>query len=429
MPLFSLFSLLNENGDNTVKHKAITILIFLVSLSLAGQDLNYVRYVVDTLAAPGMHGRGYVNEGEKIASQFVYDEFMKTGLKPFGEDFYQPFSLSINTFPDTMSVWIGDQELRPGYDYTVLSLSPSVNGTYEMVWVSKDFVPEPGSIIPDYSGKAILTDISFRELNKISHLEAAGYIFLMEDKVWWHLSIGREVKDYFAVQLVRSSLSEKSNNIRLHIRNEFLEDHPARNVIGYVEGKVYPDSFMVFIAHYDHLGRMGKETYFPGAHDNASGSAMVLDLARHFSKPENRPDHSIAFMAFGAEEVGLLGSFHYVNNPLFPLENIRFLINFDMVGSGSEGISVANGINHPEVHKVLADINTDKSYLPEVLKRGEASNSDHYPFQAAGVPCFFIFTLGPECKEYHNVFDTPDILPFTKYEGLFKLMVDFIHTY
>lgn len=412
-----------------MKHKVISILAFLVGLSLAGQDLNYVRYVVDTLAAPGMHGRGYVNEGEKIASQFVYDEFMKMGLKPFGEDFYQPFSLSINTFPDTMSVWIDDQKLRPGYDYTVLSLSPSVNGTYEMIWVSKDFVPEPGSIIPDYSGKAILTDISFRELNKISHLGAAGYIFLTEDKVWWHLSNGREVKDYFAMQLVRSSLSEKSKNIRLHIRNEFLEDHPSRNVIGYVEGKVYPDSFMVFIAHYDHLGRMGKETYFPGAHDNASGTAMVLDLARHFSKPENQPDHSIAFMAFGAEEVGLLGSFHYVNNPLFPLENIRFLINFDMVGSGSEGISVANGINHPEVHKVLADINTDKNYLPEVLKRGEASNSDHYPFHAAGVPCFFIFTLGPECKEYHNVYDTPDILPFTKYEGLFKLMVDFIHTY
>jgi aminopeptidase YwaD len=414
-----------------VKHKGFVFLILLVGLNLSGQDLNYVRYVVDTLAAPGMHGRGYVNEGEKIASQFVHDEFIKAGLKPFGEDFFQSFSLSVNTFPDTMSVWIDDLELRPGYEYTVLSLSPSVDSIFELVWLSKDSIPDSNSVFPDYSGKVVISDLSTRELKKITHLGAAGYIFLKEDKVRWHVAVAREreVKDFFALEIVRTSLQEQSKNIRLRVINRFYEDYPARNVIGYIEGKAHPDSFMVFIAHYDHLGRMGKETYFPGAHDNASGTAMILDLARHYSKPENRPDYSVAFIAFGAEEAGLLGSFHYVKNPLFPLENIRFLINFDMVGSGSEGITVVNGTHHPEVFELLAAINTENKYLPDVVKRGESSNSDHFPFHDSGVPVFFIYTLGAECKEYHNVFDTPANLPFTEYEGLFRLMVDFIQRY
>ncbi|MFU8842562.1 MAG: M28 family metallopeptidase [Bacteroidales bacterium] len=414
-----------------MKNKASFILTLLLTLNLCAQDLNYVRYVVDTLSAPGMHGRGYVNEGEKIASQFVHDEFMKSGLKSFGEDYFQSFSISINTFPDTMNVWIDDRLLRPGFEYTVLSSSPSVDGTFELVWLPKDSVPDSNAIFPDYSGKVVISDLSSREIKRLSGMGAEGYIFIAEEKVRWHVAVARErdVKDYFALQILRSVLPEQSKSIQLRIRSRYYEDYPARNVIGYIEGKIQPDSFMVFIAHYDHLGRMGRETYFPGAHDNASGTAMILDLARHYSKPENRPDYSVAFMAFGAEEAGLLGSFHYLKNPLFPLENILFLINFDMVGSGSEGISVANGVNHPEIYEILAGINAEREYLPAVLKRGEASNSDHYPFHAAGVPCFFIFTLGPECKEYHNVYDTPDNLPLTEYEGLFRLMVDFVNTY
>ena len=87
---------------------------------------------------------------------------------------------------------------------------------------------------------------------------------------------------------------------------------------------------------------MGKNTFFPGANDNASGVAMLLQLANYYSKPENQPDYSICFIAFTGEELGLLGSKYYVQNPLFPLNQIKLLINMDMVGTGDEGITIVN---------------------------------------------------------------------------------------
>lgn len=100
-----------------------------------------------------------------------------------------------------------------------------------------------------------------------------------------------------------------------------------------------------------------------------------------------------------------------------------------MVGSGSEGIKVVNGTVFEKDFKKLQKINDKNNYLSKVSKRGEAANSDHYPFYYKGVPSFFIYTLGPECKEYHNVYDTPANVPFTKYNDLFKLITNFANDF
>src|SRR5690606_14083057 len=94
-----------------------------------------------------------------------------------------------------------------------------------------------------------------------------------------------------------------------------------------------------------HIGGQGRDVYFPGANDNASGTTMLLELAEHYS--QNPPDYSIVFMAFAAEEAGLLGSFHYTQNPFFPLQRIRFLINLDLLGTGDDGMMAVNGSIHP----------------------------------------------------------------------------------
>jgi Zn-dependent M28 family amino/carboxypeptidase len=170
---------------------------------------------------------------------------------------------------------------------------------------------------------------------------------------------------------------------------------------------------------------MGTDAYFPGANDNASGTAMLLNLAKYYSKPENKPDYSIAFMSFSAEEVGLLGSKYYSENPLFPLKNIKFLINLDMVGTGSEGIKIVNSTVFKTEYDKLVKINEEKKYLKTISKRGEAANSDHYYFYKNGVRSFFIYTLGKEYKEYHNINDKPP-LPLTEYEDLFRLLRNFV---
>ncbi|MCB2221368.1 MAG: M28 family peptidase [Bacteroidetes bacterium] len=406
--------------------------IFLV-LTTGAQDLDYARTVLDTLSAQGMHGRGYIMEGDKIAANFISKEFQKAGLSAFGSDYYQKFAMPINTFPDTLRLRIGQKDLVPGKDFTVLSNAASASGNYPLFWMLKDSISDVVFNTKksglDLSEKVVVTDLDLKRLQDIDDLGAAGYIFLMDKKVWWHVSIAFEVKPYFALQVLRSALIPGTNEIEVDIQNSFIENYPTQNVIGYIKGKNRPEKYMVFTAHYDHLGRMGPETYFPGANDNASGTAMILDLVRYYTQPENQPDFTLVFMAFAAEEAGLLGSSYYAMHPYFPLGNIEFLINLDMVGSGSEGIKVVNGSIFEREFKKLQKINQKNNFLPKVSKRGEAANSDHYPFYARGVPSFFIYTLGPECSEYHNIYDTPENVPFTNYKNLFSLLTHFVKTF
>ena len=118
------------------------------------------------------------------------------------------------------------------------------------------------------------------------------------------------------------------------------QDAQVANVIGVLEGDgPLADETIVIGAHYDHLGFGGYGSRNPkihavhnGADDNASGTVALLELARRLSQSDRKPARRIVFMAFSAEERGLLGSRHYVNHPLFPLENTVAMFNFDMVG-------------------------------------------------------------------------------------------------
>ena len=171
---------------------------------------------------------------------------------------------------------------------------------------------------------------------------------------------------------------------------------------------------------------MGPEVYFPGANDNASGTAMLLNLAKYYA--EHPPKYSMVFMAFGAEEAGILGSRHYVSDPHFPVKNIKFLINMDIMGTGDEGITVVNGSAHPRQFKCLVKQNEKKEYLARVKRRGPAANSDHYWFDREGVPTFFIYTMGG-IKAYHDIYDRPETLPLTEFEDVFRLIRDFADSF
>jgi Zn-dependent M28 family amino/carboxypeptidase len=173
---------------------------------------------------------------------------------------------------------------------------------------------------------------------------------------------------------------------------------------------------------------MGKNAWFPGANDNASGVAMLMDLANYYAKPENQPYWSVAFMLFSGEEAGLKGSTHYTKNPLFMPEGMNLLINLDMVGSGSDGITIVNSIAYKGLYDDMVKINSENNYLPEIKARGEACNSDHCPFYNMGVKSIFIYTMGDEHLEYHTIYDTNDDFPFTAYDGLFRLLTDYVST-
>jgi aminopeptidase YwaD len=130
------------------------------------------------------------------------------------------------------------------------------------------------------------------------------------------------------------------------------------------------------------------------------------------------------FIAFAGEEAGLLGSHYYTENPIFPLKDIQFLFNLDIMGSGEEGATVVNATLFPEQFEVLKSINEKQQYLPKVASRGPAANSDHYFFTQKGVPAFFMYTMGPN-KHYHDVYDTYEELSFNKFNGIYQLLIDF----
>jgi aminopeptidase YwaD len=152
----------------------------------------------------------------------------------------------------------------------------------------------------------------------------------------------------------------------------------------------------------------------------------LLGLAKYYSSPENQPYRSIAFIAFSGEEAGLKGSNYFIEHPLLPLEKIQMLINLDMVGSGSEGITVVNGDLFPDVMESFERINAANNYLPEIKMRGESCSSDHCPFYQKGVKSVFIYTRGPEHMAYHTPEDNSENFPFTAYNGLFDLLTDYI---
>jgi Zn-dependent M28 family amino/carboxypeptidase len=197
----------------------------------------------------------------------------------------------------------------------------------------------------------------------------------------------------------------------------------TRNVVGYIRGIQKPDSFLVVTAHYDHLGQMGEEVIFPGANDNASGVAMLLSLAKHFAS--SPPQYSMVFIALSAEETGLQGAGYFVSNPLIDLKKIRFLVNFDLAGTGEEGIKVVNGSVYKDNFDLLKKINDEKHYLKSVQSRGAACNSDHCIFYEQGVPCFYIYTLGG-IQAYHDIYDRAETLPLTEFNDYTQLMIDFL---
>lgn len=384
--------------------KLLFLLLF-TAQCVQGQSLPYARHWVDTLASPVFSGRGYVNDGQQLAADAIAREFYRLGLLAVGNDYKQWFSLEVNSLPDTVGLRINGRTLSPGLHYLVHPLSQAGAG--------KNVKPGKGA------------EIVTRKQAAERLAKGPQQPLLIETTdgplIW---SVGRDAGPQVRFIVHDSVMPAKSKRIDYIVNSQFKNFRQA-NVVGLLPGSGQPDSFILITAHYDHLGMMGRQCIFPGANDNASGTAMLLDLARHFSMPENRPHYSLLFIAFGAEEAGLVGSRFFVEeDPLVPLSAIRFVINLDLMGGGSEGITVVNAPKHPEAFAFLEKRNAEKQALAKVVARENTANSDHYPFTRKGVPAFFIYTLG-DVKAYHNPFDQAEALPFSRYEAVFGLIADF----
>ncbi|MCK9205617.1 MAG: M20/M25/M40 family metallo-hydrolase [Salinivirgaceae bacterium] len=412
-----------------MKNIQFLLIAFAISAGASmAQDSLYIRGVINQLCSEKFAGRGYVNHGDAKAAKFLSKELEKKGVLPFSSSYFQEFSFPMNTFPGDMNAAFDSVELSAVADYVVSPDCPSIKGTYGLVYLpascdTSDHVLDSLKAI-DFTGKIVVAPFLKRSWREGNPFRSSGWVIPKKSIYWW-ASTGHEVAATPLLLIRDSALLMQPKTIRLAIENHFIENHKTQNVLAFIHGAQIPDSFIVFTAHYDHLGRMGKGNLFTGANDNASGTTMLLALANYFTQKGNKPKYSIAFLFFAAEEAGLLGSIYYVEHPVFPLSKIKTLINLDMVGSGSEGISVVNGEANPNIVAQLNTLNQIGGYLPDIKAGGESCNSDHCFFHKAGVPSVFIFTRGPECKEYHNLKDTPANLPLTKFWELQSLLIKF----
>lgn len=209
------------------------------------------------------------------------------------------------------------------------------------------------------------------------------------------------------------------------------------NVMGYVEGGDKKEEIVVVSAHFDHLGKRGDDI-FNGADDNGSGTSTLLDIAEAYVKAKedgNGPRRSILFLLVTGEEKGLLGSQYFVENPVFPLENIVANVNVDMIGRVDEAHKedpnyvyvIGSDRLSTDLHKInkAANDNYTKLTLDYTYNSEEDPNrfyyrSDHYNFAVKGIPAIFYFSGVHD--DYHRPTDTPEKIRFNKVATIGELI-------
>ncbi len=411
----------------------LIISVFFLGVMLAyTQDKPYALGLVKTMSSEKFYGRGFVKKGDKISAQFIEIELKKWGVKPFGESYQQSFPIDINTITKAQFE-TKTHRYKLGIDYLVYAGSSSSHGETQL-YIPKDF--KLGTFLKtNHQDKWFLLDtIHYKSAELIENYRkiintkavnnCAGIIEVIPNKL---LQTQRTYQIGFPYLQVKSDAWDTlAQNVKIRVQNKFIENYQTQNVIGYIQGEM--DSFYVFTAHYDHLGLVGNQIYFPGANDNASGVASVIDLAKYYYLLGKKPKYSIAFMLFSAEEAGLLGSEFYSKNPLFDLKKIKFLFNLDMVGTGVEGLSVVNGLSHPKASELIQDINREDSLFTDIRIGKGSANSDHHYFDQAGVPAIFIYLRGGP-QFYHDIYDRSETLELNKHDQLIRLLTQFIEKY
>lgn len=403
-----------------------------ISMQLGAQDLAHYKKIVKELSSAKYQGRGYAEDGANKAGKWIAKEFTKIGAD---EVVCQPFKLDINTFPGKMDVSIDGKKLIPGVDFTVREFNPSLKGEFKLYYVDTlNYNPDKifaDLSTPEYEGAFVVCDFmftykhpdDFKKLASKKECSNSGMLYTWEAPLKFYKAYGETVKEK-PILWVKPDFPTDAKTIKVNMENKFLKDYECFNVIAKVEGNRH-DSCYVFTAHYDHLGKLGKKTFYPGAHDNASGTAAIITLAAHYV--QNKPEYDMYFIAFSGEDANLRGSEWYAEHPIVPLTQIKYLFNLDMIAD-----------NNPEQYCEVSDegmsgfalfeqINAEKKYFKALDRHELDGNSDHYPFAQRNVPCiFFMNENGDAFKYYHTIYDTWENAIFSNYEPTFKLIKEFI---
>lgn len=196
----------------------------------------------------------------------------------------------------------------------------------------------------------------------------------------------------------------------------------TQNIIGVLPGQVKSQEVIVVGAHMDHLGVRSGQTYF-GADDNASGTAALIAVAKALTQSRVPLERTVVFIAFSGEELGLLGSLHYVRNPTVPLSQIKFMLNMDMVGYSRGSLDAIGFGKTLEADRIVKDL-IAKSGLTPRYYASAGGGSDHMPFEQLSIPSAVLHTGVHE--NYHQPSDTLSGLDQANLGKIAGLAADFV---
>jgi hypothetical protein len=385
--------------------RSLFFLSCFLPVSLFAQDSLRIRQTLNELCSSEMAGRGYLENGHKKAARYIKDRFAAAGLKPLPGGYLQPFPMSAVLFPKEPELHINGRKLEVGKDFLPPVGARPLKGRFSLSRTKSSQTGGKSIQIWEKGMQPVSGGIYFQVVDKLTH------------------SVATEPDDYWIIPILKSALRADDSLVSIHLVSRWKQNFSSQNVLAWAPGTVRSDSFLMVCAHYDHLGKIGKTVVFSGANDNASGVSLLLDLAERIQKNPLR--YSVVFIAFGGEEAGLLGSSYFVSHPIIDLKKIRFVFNLDLEGFGDQGATVVNATLHPKDFERLKTENQTMQGLVDIKSRGPAANSDHYPFSQAGVPAFFLYSLGGP-GHYHDIYDVPSTVSLAKVWVLHQLIYGFL---
>ncbi len=430
--------------------KSILLIFLLFPLFIAAQIpslqsdsiITNLKNHVLFLTSPELKGRGIDNEGADLAADYIQKHFKKFALARyrFYNDSTYLQSFIVNDYssltPESF-VQVGANKFYSGRNFVSIKFGGSAPSGilndlhYFNIQKTKNLNFVLHSIEgTEHSKGNIRMVTSEKEFNSACKALSMYELYLKTDPLFVLNTLGDSIIfDIVASPALSKAFkqAQEKDSVTVFFKRE-LQALNCKNVLGYIPSANKTDSFIVFTAHYDHLGEINGNLY-PGANDNASGVAVILELARIASKAIKngwQPDVNLVFIAFSAEEVGLLGSGYFVNNPPFELSKIKIVINLDMVG----GIA-KNSVMEPEKLYLYHSSGVDQEIIRTIISQSEKLQnltfdlngkekylkaSDQASFIKKGIPSIFIFS-GVD-KNCHKPTDTIDFLSFPKMTDL-----------
>ena len=441
-------------------------------LSIPVISADRLMHHVRMLAAPNMRGRMPGDHGYELASRHVESAFARLGLKPLGDNnsFRQHFPLETNRITRAeVRYHTPDGRIRPlnlGVDFICRGLTDGARIRAPLTFVGYGRQDGPGDeLAVDLTGRialdfkhpapfasdkpqelprargrryrekgaiglAVLHNPNHPDPDRLSAslmedaLPLPGFPMIVLSSAFGMSLLSNPADSLAARQYRINSLGEVASGPvagELEIDIEAAPDRNGRcwNVIGVLEGSdpERANEAIVIGAHLDHVGIQGESVIFHGAQDDASGVSALLEIAAELSR---RPHpRTMIFIAFGAEETGIVGSLYYGEHPSWPLDRTIGMYNLDCMGAGI-GLDTRGRKHHPDFFTTWDDLNARFFRIPDTCADHVAGGADAEAFQRAGITNMFIVAKQPY-QHLHMASDTPETLNPVLFEAITRL--------